>query len=63
MDQQTQETVKVIGDTLSIFTVVGTLIDMLPSIAALFTIVWTALRIYESATVQGYLARRRNRAK
>jgi hypothetical protein len=36
---------------------------MLPSIAALFTIVWTALRIYESATVQGYLARRRKRAK
>ena len=63
MDQHTQETVKVIGDTLSIFTVVGTLIDMLPSIAALFTIVWTALRIYESATVQDYLARRRNRAK
>jgi hypothetical protein len=63
MDQHTQETVKVIGDTLSIFTVVGTLINMLPSIAALFTIVWTALRIYESATVQGYLARRRKRAK
>jgi len=63
MDQHTQETVKVIGDTLSIFTVVGTLIDMLPSVAALFTIVWTAIRIYESNTVQGYLARRRERAQ
>jgi hypothetical protein len=63
MDQHTQETVKVIGDTLSVFTVVGTLVNMLPSIAALFTIVWTALRIYESATVQGYLTRRRKRAK
>lgn len=63
MKQETQEVVKALGDTLSIFTVVGTLIDMLPSIAALFTIVWTALRIYESPTVQGYLTRRRKRAK
>ena len=63
MDQHTQDAVKVIGDTLSIFTVVGTLINMLPSIAALFTIVWTALRIYESKTVQDYLVRRRKRAK
>ena len=63
MDQHTQEAVKVVGDTLSIFTVVGTLTNMLPSIAALFTIVWTALRIYESKTVQDYLVRRRKRAK
>ena len=63
MDQHTQDAVKVIGDTLSIFTVVGTLINMLPSIAALFTIVWTALRIYESKTVQDYFVRRRKRAK
>lgn len=63
MKPEVQEAVKGIGDTLSVFTVVGTLIDMLPSIAALFTIIWTALRIYESDTVQGYLARRRERAK
>jgi hypothetical protein len=30
---------------------------MLPSIAALFTIVWTAIRIYETRTVQEWLGK------
>jgi len=42
------EGIKHIVDALSLVTVLGTLIDMLPSIAALFTIVWTAIRIYET---------------
>jgi hypothetical protein len=63
MKQDTQEVIKVLGDTLSVATVIGTLIQMLPAIAAMFTIVWTGIRIYESDTVQGYLARRRQRAK
>ena len=46
------ETVKHVVDALSVATVVGTLMEMLPSIAALFTIVWTAIRIYETDTVQ-----------
>lgn len=46
------ETVKHIVDGLSIATVVGTLVEMLPSVAAIFTIVWTAIRIYETITVQ-----------
>ena len=29
---------------------IGTLADVLPSIAAIFTIVWTALRIYDWLT-------------
>jgi hypothetical protein len=33
----------------------GTLMSWLPSIAALFTIIWTAIRIYETKTVQGWL--------
>ena len=45
-------------DGLSVVTVVGTLIDMLPSIAALFTIVWTAIRIYETDTVQSLLGKK-----
>ena len=45
-------------DGLSVVTVVGTLIDMLPSIAALFTIVWTAIRIYETDTVQALLGKK-----
>ena len=46
------ETAKHVVDALSVVTVVGTLMEMLPSIAALFTIVWTAIRIYETDTVQ-----------
>ena len=52
------ETAKHLVDALSIFTVVGTIIKMLPAIAALFTIVWTAIRIYETDTVQRLLSRK-----
>lgn len=47
-------------DALSILTVVGTLIDMLPSIAAVVTIVWTSIRIYETNTVQKLLKKKEN---
>lgn len=53
------ETTKTVADAVSIVTVVGTLVEVLPSIAALFTIVWTALRIYETETVQGLLRKER----
>lgn len=53
------ETVKTIGDVLSITTVIGTLAQVLPSIAAGFTIVWTVIRIYETKTVQKFLKRSR----
>jgi hypothetical protein len=53
----TQETTKHVVDALSIMTVVGTLVEMLPSIAAIFTIVWTIIRIWETATVQNLLGR------
>ena len=46
------EATKHIIDFASIATVLGTLADMLPAIAAVFTIVWTAIRIYETKTVQ-----------
>ena len=45
-------------DVASVVTVLGTLVDMLPSVAALFTIVWTAIRIYETNTVQGWLGKK-----
>ena len=51
------ETAKTAGDAVSIVTVVGTLADVLPAIAALFTIIWTALRIYETDTVQKLLGK------
>jgi hypothetical protein len=54
----TQETTKHVVDALSIMTVVGTLVEMLPSIAAIFTIVWTVIRIWETETVQNLLGRK-----
>jgi hypothetical protein len=51
------ETTKHVVDALSIMTVVGTLMEMLPSIAAVFTIVWTVIRIWETETVQNLLGR------
>jgi chromate transport protein ChrA len=46
------ETAKNVVDALSVGTVVATLAGILPSIAAIFTIVWTAIRIFETETVQ-----------
>ena len=51
------EVAKQMLDVLSVATVVGALMDMLPSIAALFTIVWTGIRIFESKTVQKLLGK------
>ena len=44
-------------DTASIVTAVGTLMQILPAIAALFTIVWTLIRIYETKTIQKLLGK------
>ena len=52
------EASKHIIDFASILTVLGTLADMLPAIAAVFTIVWTAIRIYETKTVQRWLGKK-----
>ena len=52
------EPTKHLLDLASVATVLGTLADMLPSIAALFTIVWTSIRIYETKTVQGWLGKK-----
>lgn len=48
---------KSILDAFSVATVVGTLMDILPSVAVLFTIIWTGIRIYETDTVQKLLGR------
>ena len=55
--KELSENTKHVIDFASVATVLGTLVEMLPSIAALFTIVWTAIRIYETRTVQGWLGR------
>ena len=58
MAYHASETAKHIADGLSVVTVLGTLAEVLPSIAALFTIVWTGFRIYETKTVQGWLGKK-----
>ena len=55
----TTEATKHALDGLSVVTVLGTLANILPSIAALFTIVWTGFRIYELDTVQNWLKRKK----
>ena len=59
MAQHSTETIKHAVDGLSIVTVLGTLADILPAIAALFTIVWTGFRIYELQTIQNWLKRKK----
>jgi hypothetical protein len=51
------ETAKTTVDAISIVTVVGTLAEVLPAVAALFTIIWTALRIFETDTVRKLLGK------
>jgi hypothetical protein len=53
--EHVSEPAKHVVDALSILTVLGTLVEFLPAIAALLSIVWSLLRIYESKTVQGWL--------
>ena len=50
--------VKHLIDILSITTLLGTLAQMLPHVAALLTIVWTCIRIYETDTVQHWLGKK-----
>jgi len=47
-------------DGLSIMTLLGSLVAMLPAVASILTIVWTGIRIYETRTVQGWLGRESN---
>lgn len=53
------ETVKHVVDWAAVIVMVGAVASWLPSLAALFTIAWTGLRIYETRTVQGWLGRGR----
>ena len=52
------ESTKAIGDIVSVSTVLGTLAGVLPSIAAVVTIIWTGIRIFETDTVQRILGRK-----
>jgi len=54
----TTEATKHAVDAVSLVTVIGTLAEILPAVAALFTIIWTSFRIYETKTVQGWLKKK-----
>jgi hypothetical protein len=58
---QHHETVKQVGDALSLGVVVGTIAAWLPAIAAFFSIIWTLIRIYETKTFQKIISWWRNR--
>lgn len=55
---QIPEPAKLAVDTLSVGTIGATLLGWLPAAAAALTIVWTAIRIYETKTVQRLLKRK-----
>ena len=55
MAQHATETIKHVTDGLSILTVLGTLAQILPALAALFSIVWSCFRIYELRTIQDWI--------
>ena len=57
-----QEAAKHVVDALSVGTVIASLTGVVPSIAALFTIIWTGIRIYETETVQKALGKAGNKS-
>ncbi len=50
-------------DVLSFGVAVGTLAQLLPHLAALLTIIWTLIRIFETDTVREFLGRARKGEK
>lgn len=57
------EHAKVVADVLSVGIVISTIVSYLPAGAALVSIIWGCIRIYETKTVQGWLARGKARRK
>ena len=53
------EHTKHVIDYTSIGVAFGSLIQILPSIAAALSIVWSVIRIYETKTVQSWLKKRK----
>ena len=61
MSGAVEETTKQVLDATSVVTMLGTLGSILPPVAALFTIIWTGIRIYETDTVQSLTTKKRKR--
>ena len=63
MAQHATEGIKHVTDAISIMTVIGTLAQILPALAAIFSIVWSCFRIYETKTVQSWLKKGKRNEK
>lgn len=59
--QHMPEQVKIVGDVTSVATVSATIMGWLPAVAALVTIIWTGIRIFETDTVQNWLKKRKEK--
>ena len=57
MKAELTEQTKTAIDALSVVTVLGALVQALPALAALFTIIWTGIRIWETETVRSLTGR------
>ena len=57
------EHVKNIMDAGALGTMIATFAGWLPNVAASLTVIWTAIRIWESRTVQRLLGRKDNEAQ
>lgn len=53
----TAEGLKHTGDAVSITTIIATIAGWLPAVAALLSIIWTLIRIYETNTIQALMER------
>ena len=53
--------IAIVADTVSAAAIFGVFMGWLPDVAAVGAIIWYSLQIYESKTVQGWLAARRHK--
>lgn len=51
--QNLADNVKTVGDIASVGVTVAVVLKWLPAVAAILTIIWTAIRIWETDTVKG----------
>lgn len=56
-DVKAVEVVSHIGDAISLTVLFGYFIAALPTLAVLFTVIWTGIRIYETDTFQQFIRR------
>ncbi len=52
---------KTVADAAAVVTTVGTMMEFLPALASVFTIIWLGIRIWESPTVQGMVGKARKK--